>query len=183
MHAEKEFKNNSTLSETFPTQSAASSKENLSHVENNFLWSKTLKEHQAKLLNWIESFSQKHNVNAGKKKSNEITPDVNGDVLPAYEVKHSAVFGRWLTFVERDLMCYHITWNFFRSGRYLVAARDLSTCEIIIQQLPLVIGPIANDENAPVCLNCYQAVEIDSSFRYEHDSSQYLNMLYDYSSS
>lgn len=49
-----------------------------------------------------------------------------------------------------------------------MAARDLSTCEIIIQQSPLVIGPIANDDNAPVCLGCYQAVEIDAPFRYEH---------------
>lgn len=61
-----------------------------------------------------------------------------------------------------------------------MAARDLSASEIIIKQSPLVIGPIANDENAPVCLNCYQALEIDESFRYEHQHScQYLSLLYD----
>lgn len=53
-------------------------------------------------------------------------------------------------------------------GRYLVAARDLSTSEVIIQQAPLVIGPIANDENVPVCLSCYQALEIDGSFQCPH---------------
>lgn len=51
-------------------------------------------------------------------------------------------------------------------NRYLVAARDLSTSEIIIKQAPLVIGPIANDDNTPVCLNCYRALEIDASYRY-----------------
>lgn len=65
--------------------------------------------------------------------------------------------------------------------RYLVAARDLLTSEIIIQQSPLVIGPIANDENAPVCLNCYQALEIEDSFRYVHQQfvSIFENLFYD----
>lgn len=53
------------------------------------------------------------------------------------------------------------------SDRYLVAARDLSTSEVIIQRFPLVIGPTANDENVPLCLNCYQALKIDCSFQYE----------------
>lgn len=51
-----------------------------------------------------------------------------------------------------------------------MAARDLPSCEIIIQQWPLVIGPIANDDNAPVCLGCYLSLDIDGSFRYEHET-------------
>ena len=61
--------------------------------------------------------------------------------------------------------------------RYLVAERDLCESEVIIQQSPLVIGPIAEDENAPVCLNCYLPLEMETSFRYEQpDLSQYLKM-------
>ncbi|KAG5676267.1 hypothetical protein PVAND_006115 [Polypedilum vanderplanki] len=41
-------------------------------------------------------------------------------------------------------------------GRYLVCSRDLLASEIIIQQKPLVIGPIANCENVPVCIGCYR---------------------------
>jgi hypothetical protein len=50
-------------------------------------------------------------------------------------------------------------------NRYLVAARDLSVNEIIIQTAPLAIGPSANDEKAPLCLNCYEALDIEGSFR------------------
>ncbi|CRL02851.1 CLUMA_CG015740, isoform A, partial [Clunio marinus] len=89
----------------------------------------------------------RHNNNKKKKEYNEdknilITKENDIVTLPEYEIRHSDVF-----------------------GRYLVAARDLSTSEIIIQQLPLVVGPIANDENAPICLSCNQALEIDNSFR------------------
>lgn len=53
--------------------------------------------------------------------------------------------------------------------RYLVCSRDLAACEIIIQQKPLAIGPIANCENLPVCLNCYRPLgSISGCYRYVH---------------
>jgi hypothetical protein len=49
--------------------------------------------------------------------------------------------------------------------RYLVASRNLLVNEVIIQQPPLAVGPISNDENIPVCLNCYQALDLTDTFR------------------
>lgn len=52
------------------------------------------------------------------------------------------------------------------SNRYLVASRDLLVNEIIIEQPPLAVGPISNDDNVPVCLNCYQALDMTDVFRW-----------------
>lgn len=85
----------SKLSEMFPTQSTASSKENcvflfhrswkiiLVFEENCFFQG---------ILDSINSLFQKHNKK--KQESVIITAD---DMLPAYEVKHSEIFGRWVT--------------------------------------------------------------------------------------
>lgn len=51
--------------------------------------------------------------------------------------------------------------------RYLVCSRDLSPSEILIRQKPIVIGPIANCDNVPVCLNCYHPLgRMFDCFRY-----------------
>uniref|UniRef100_A0A182PLA8 SET domain-containing protein n=1 Tax=Anopheles epiroticus TaxID=199890 RepID=A0A182PLA8_9DIPT len=42
-------------------------------------------------------------------------------------------------------------------GRYLVAARDLTAGEVIIETPPFVVGPCAETE--PVCLGCHSAFE------------------------
>ncbi|XP_070492429.1 SET domain-containing protein SmydA-8-like [Chironomus tepperi] len=84
------------------------------------------------------------NKHGNKKRNNELDDKIVDIVVDgnatnseinhnkAYDVKNSDIF-----------------------GRYLVASRDLSPCEIIIQQSPLVIGPIANCNYVPVCVNCY----------------------------
>ncbi|XP_032597198.1 SET domain-containing protein SmydA-8 [Drosophila grimshawi] len=57
--------------------------------------------------------------------------------VPAYRVAHSDVF-----------------------GRYLVANRRLEAGELLISEEPLAIGPCVSCE--PVCLGCYQPVQLDS---------------------
>lgn len=39
-------------------------------------------------------------------------------------------------------------------GRYLVAAKNLKAGDVIISELPLIIGPCGE----PVCLGCYQQI-------------------------
>lgn len=49
-------------------------------------------------------------------------------------------------------------------GRYLVASRNLSPGELIIKELPLVVGPCVDSEL--VCLGCYQPVTLkDNQYR------------------
>jgi len=83
------------------------------------------------------SLDEEHDSGLGpeeleKRNSDSSASSSSGEILPAlpYEIKLSEVM-----------------------GRYLVAARNLQAGEIVMEELPLAIGPCADSD--AVCLGCY----------------------------
>ncbi len=52
--------------------------------------------------------------------------------------------------------CYEIK-SSEEEGRHMVAARDIQKGEVIMEEMPVSVGP--NHYSAPVCLGCYKHVD------------------------
>lgn len=94
----------------FPSQSSASSSEHFRFplfVEPFSLMKISMR--TLKIFpNWIKSFSKKHRnkkKNADEKSALITAADSSRDAQPAYEVKHSDVYGRWLTLSSNIYDC------------------------------------------------------------------------------
>jgi len=47
--------------------------------------------------------------------------------------------------------------------RFLEAAKDLKAGELILEEDPLVVGPVEDSE--PICIGCYASIELHTAAR------------------
>lgn len=100
---------------------------------------------------YFQKNKRKHQTTDSNNNNTEV--DRNSPASPASSAEDDLANQLNAVKLENNKECYKIA-SSSSLGRYLVAAKNLKAGEVIISELPLVIGPCGE----PVCLGCYQQI-------------------------
>merc|ERR1712156_245949 len=76
-----------------------------------------------------------------------------------------------------DYAPYEVVYDEFE-GRYLKATRDIKEAELILEESPIVCGPVKN--TSPICLSCYGGLDSQQNVQISVEKFTYQNPQKEY---